>query len=133
MEMCYDGALVMPSSYAVMDENEMMYLEGGVKVSTWIASAAIDIAVTAVLGGCAASALGWLMGKGINKLTSLLIRRGGKVASYARNILGNGGAAKIQSKLGIAGFVLGFTSVGGFIANMWDVKDGKINGYVNIG
>ena len=29
MEMCYDGALVMPSSYAVMNENEMMYLEGG--------------------------------------------------------------------------------------------------------
>ena len=30
MEMCYDGALVMPSNYAVMDEEEMMYLEGGV-------------------------------------------------------------------------------------------------------
>lgn len=29
MEMCYDGALVMPSSYAVMSEEEMMYLEGG--------------------------------------------------------------------------------------------------------
>ncbi len=29
MEMCYDGALVMPSSYAVMDEEEMMYVEGG--------------------------------------------------------------------------------------------------------
>ncbi len=29
MEMCYDGALVMPSSYAVMDEDEMMYVEGG--------------------------------------------------------------------------------------------------------
>ena len=28
MEMCYDGALVMPSSYAVMDEEEMMYVEG---------------------------------------------------------------------------------------------------------
>ena len=27
--MCYDGALVMPSSYAVMNEEEMMYLEGG--------------------------------------------------------------------------------------------------------
>lgn len=26
MEMCYDGALVMPSSYAVMDEEEMEYL-----------------------------------------------------------------------------------------------------------
>lgn len=29
MEMTYGGALVMPSSYAVMDEEEMMYLEGG--------------------------------------------------------------------------------------------------------
>ena len=29
MDMCYDGALVLPSSYAVMDEEEMTYLEGG--------------------------------------------------------------------------------------------------------
>ena len=29
MEMCYDGALVMPSNYAVMDEDEMIYVEGG--------------------------------------------------------------------------------------------------------
>ena len=29
MEMCYDGALVMPSSYAVMSEEEMTYVEGG--------------------------------------------------------------------------------------------------------
>ena len=29
LEMTYDGTLVMPSSYAVMDEDEMMYLEGG--------------------------------------------------------------------------------------------------------
>lgn len=29
MDMCYDGALVMPSSYAVMDEEEMTYVEGG--------------------------------------------------------------------------------------------------------
>lgn len=27
--MCYDGALVMPSSYAVMSEEEMIYVEGG--------------------------------------------------------------------------------------------------------
>lgn len=32
MEMCYDGALVMPSNYAVMDEREMEYLEGGVSL-----------------------------------------------------------------------------------------------------
>ena len=29
MDMCYDGALVLPSSYAVMDEEEMSYVEGG--------------------------------------------------------------------------------------------------------
>lgn len=29
MEICYDGTLVMPSSYAVMDEEEMTYVEGG--------------------------------------------------------------------------------------------------------
>lgn len=29
MEMCYDGALVMPSSYAVMSEDEMTYVQGG--------------------------------------------------------------------------------------------------------
>ena len=33
MEMCYEGALVMPSSYAVMKEEEMTYVEGGVSVS----------------------------------------------------------------------------------------------------
>ncbi len=27
MEMCYNGALVMPSSYAMMDEEEMMYVK----------------------------------------------------------------------------------------------------------
>ena len=27
--MCYDGALVLPSSYAVMNEEEMTYVEGG--------------------------------------------------------------------------------------------------------
>ncbi len=29
MEMCYDGALAMPSNYVVMDEEEMTYTQGG--------------------------------------------------------------------------------------------------------
>lgn len=29
MEMCYQGTLAMPKSYAVMDQDEMMYVEGG--------------------------------------------------------------------------------------------------------
>ena len=34
MDMSYDGTLVMPSSYALMDEEEMMYVEGG-KIVTY--------------------------------------------------------------------------------------------------
>ena len=30
MEICYDGALVMPKNYAVVDEEEMTYVDGGV-------------------------------------------------------------------------------------------------------
>jgi hypothetical protein len=29
MDLCYDGALVMPSNYALMNEEEMTYVEGG--------------------------------------------------------------------------------------------------------
>lgn len=29
MDMCYNGTLVMPSSYVMMDENEMRYVDGG--------------------------------------------------------------------------------------------------------
>ena len=29
MEICYDGALVMPKNYAVVNEEEMTYIEGG--------------------------------------------------------------------------------------------------------
>ena len=29
MEICYDGALVMPKNYAVVDEEEMEYVDGG--------------------------------------------------------------------------------------------------------
>lgn len=35
MDMCYDGALVLPSSYAVMNEEEMSYTEGGISVSKY--------------------------------------------------------------------------------------------------
>ncbi|MCM1499741.1 MAG: hypothetical protein NC124_14865 [Clostridium sp.] len=43
MEMCYDGALVMPSSYAVMDEEEMTYVEGGLFIKYAQVAAAIRI------------------------------------------------------------------------------------------
>ena len=45
MEMCYSGALVMPSSYAVMDEEEMTYVDGG--KSTWVSYSSVSAAYSA--------------------------------------------------------------------------------------
>lgn len=58
MEMCYDGALVMPSSYAVMNSEEMTYVDGGVsaKVKWW----GIQIKFT----GRDAEGLAWAFGVG---------------------------------------------------------------------
>lgn len=133
MEMCYDGALVMPSSYAVMNEDEMTYVDGGVRVSTWILSTAIDVAVTLMFGGAATSAIGWLLGKGMSKVMKALVKGTSTWCGILRNVLGNGTANWISSKLGMVGVAVGFTSVGGTIMNLWDMFDNsRINGYVNL-
>ena len=47
MDMCYDGALVMPSSYAVMSDDEMMYVEGG-SAKDWAVSIACGLIANAI-------------------------------------------------------------------------------------
>lgn len=47
MEMCYEGALVMPSSYAVMDEEEMPYVEGG-SAKEWAVGIASGLIANAI-------------------------------------------------------------------------------------
>ncbi len=42
MEICYDGALVLPRTYAVMNEAEMMYVEGGGYIPRGVAAATLD-------------------------------------------------------------------------------------------
>ena len=36
MDVTFDGELVMPSSYVLMDEEEMMYVEGGTSVQLYV-------------------------------------------------------------------------------------------------
>jgi len=48
MEMCYDGALVMPQSYAVMSEEEMTYVEGGFQCKSSTFATVIDVGVTVI-------------------------------------------------------------------------------------
>ena len=63
MEMCYDGALVMPSNYVMMNEEEMTYLEGGKfygvdltakeceDFATTLGALGLSFTVTALVGG----------------------------------------------------------------------------------
>lgn len=50
MEMTYDGMLVMPSSYAVMDEEEMTYVEGGGTLTVTVKQATIQTAIATIAG-----------------------------------------------------------------------------------
>ena len=81
MEMCYDGALVMPSSYAVMNEEEMTYVEGGGTTFTLNKSKCAQIATYiygAGFGVTAALALG--------KVRAALYAAGGKVVNFIRAV-----------------------------------------------
>ena len=73
MEMCYDGALVMPSSYAVMNEEEMMYTEAGKKITITLA------AVTSCLGGFALKKAGKYCAA---KVGAALVANAGKIAAW---------------------------------------------------
>ena len=50
MEMCYDGTLVMPSNYAVMDEDDMMYVDGGGTLTITLKKSTIQAAIGAIAG-----------------------------------------------------------------------------------
>lgn len=80
MDMCYDGALIMPSSYAMMNEEEMTYVDGGwveksysgfggwIAASTLVACGATVSAFTGFItstiwAACIAGGpIGWLIG-----------------------------------------------------------------------
>lgn len=61
MELCYDGALVMPSSFVMMDEEEMTYVEGGAKklIKTISAAQCSRLAAAAcIIGGLVTAVAG---------------------------------------------------------------------------
>ncbi|MFP3156380.1 hypothetical protein LQZ18_18535 [Lachnospiraceae bacterium ZAX-1] len=89
MELCYDGALVMPSNWVAMDEDEMMYVEGGYKIT--LNRAIIATAFVKVIGTVGKiAARQWLKtasGKAIaGKITS-------SVLGFGKSFLASGGFA----------------------------------------
>ncbi len=120
MEMCYDGALVMPSNYAVMSEDEMMYVEGGMRkysIDMENKTLAKIINVGIIIGTCAlgsSASVGQLAAKiGWEKLkknaTAALLKVGLTTA------MAKAGVAAIKE-------VIGWT-IGAGIAEIIDRKD----------
>ena len=86
MEMCYDGTLVMPSSYAVMDEEEMTYVEGGIRFTVKKdACATISTYISGILG---VSALLLSLSALEKKLTTSIVAIGRGIKSICGSIGG---------------------------------------------
>lgn len=134
MEMCYDGALVMPKNYAVVNEEEMTYVDGGWRFKRGWAAVGIDIVAMAI---CPALAPVKFMGK---QAAKFLVKRylpqlAGWAAKAARLALGvsiNVVNGSIGNLLFANGWCL--TSVGGMISLILDVaSDGRCDGYISNG
>ena len=131
MEMCYDGALVMPKTYAAVSEDEMTYVEGGWRIKRGWAAVAIDVVAMCIcpslapikfLGKQAAKAL-------VKRFLPKLAGWAARAASMALGIAINVTSGSIGSWL--LGNAWCFTSVGGVISLILDkVVDGKIDGYI---
>jgi len=63
MELCYEGALAMPSSYAVMSNEEMTYTDGGIGIPNWLVGGAINLAIDVLVVGGAKAAASFFAGQ----------------------------------------------------------------------
>ena len=130
--MSYTAALKMPSSYAVMNEEEMTYLEGGISISKnvfkYTCNAAITAGLVCLSGGLAVGGLKTVLGSMSLKkeLISIMVKTIGKMGIAAGNTL----SSKFMS--GLIGCV-----TGDFLGNVFDKYidnlDGVMDGKVKIG
>ena len=110
--------LVLPNNYVALQEEEMMYLDGGFSIPRWPVAAAINIAFNGVLGGGAISLVkNYVRKHGLRWVTSAVA---GAAARY--------GGVRVANR--IAGFALsainGFAawmSIGDAITTIWANND----------
>lgn len=93
MDMCYDGALVMPSSYAVMSEEEMTYVEGGRTSKIYKASDALTY-LTKQVRLCTAESVASLAVAGAGAATIIV----GIVGGVASALMGQWASAYANAK-----------------------------------
>ncbi|VKC62443.1 Membrane protein [Streptococcus pneumoniae] len=97
--------LVLPNNYVVLEQEEMMYLDGGFSIPRWPVATAINIAFNGVLGGGAISLVrNYIRNYGLRRVTSAIagaaaryvgVRVANRVAGFALSAI-NGFAAWIS-------------------------------------
>lgn len=130
MEMCYDGALVMPSNYAVMSEDEMTYVEGGgigkhKFNKTSVVGVVIDAAIIVFSTGVSVyniSAIKKIFRKNGRKMVK-------RIEAAVMKHVGTAAAAMVSGAIDFA-FTLAGASMGGLIAEALDRIDGHNDNYV---
>ncbi|MTV73258.1 SPH_0224 family bacteriocin-like peptide [Streptococcus pneumoniae] len=110
--------LVLPNNYVVLEQEEMMYLDGGFSIPRWPVATAINIAFNGVLGGGAISLVrNYIRNYGLRRVTSAIA---GAAARYV--------GVRVANR--VAGFALsainGFAawmSIGDDITTIWANND----------
>ncbi|CMV41746.1 SPH_0224 family bacteriocin-like peptide [Streptococcus pneumoniae] len=110
--------LVLPNNYVALEQEEMMYLDGGFSILRWPVAPAINIAFNGVLGGGAISLVrNYIRNYGLRRVTSAIA---GAAARYV--------GVRVANR--VAGFALsainGFAawmSIGDAITTIWANND----------
>ena len=110
--------LVLPNNYVALEQEEMMYLDGGFSILRWPVATAINIAFNGVLGGGAIGLVrNYIRNYGLRRVTSAIA---GAAARYV--------GVRVANR--VAGFALsainGFAawmSIGDAITTIWANND----------
>ncbi|VSS10236.1 Membrane protein [Streptococcus pneumoniae] len=110
--------LVLPNNYVALEQEEMMYLDGGFSILRWPVAIVINIAFNGVLGGGAISLVrNYIRNYGLRRVTSAIA---GAAARYV--------GVRVANR--VAGFALsainGFAawmSIGDAITTIWANND----------
>lgn len=110
--------LVLPNNYVVLEQEEMMYLDGGFSILRWPVATSINIAFNGVLGGGAISLVrNYIRNYSLRRVTSAIA---GAAARYV--------GVRVANR--VAGFALsainGFAawmSIGNAITTIWANND----------
>ncbi|HGR3648006.1 TPA: SPH_0224 family bacteriocin-like peptide [Streptococcus pneumoniae] len=110
--------LVLPNNYVVLEQEEMMYLDGGFSIPRWPVATAINIAFNGVLGGGAISLVrNYIRNYGLRRVTSAIA---GAAARYVGVRVANRVAGFALSAInGFAAWV----SIGNAITTIWANND----------